>query len=107
MPRARHVVGVQEPGGLGDAARIFVEAVCDSIEVKGVGAWHLLDSGPREILRADLGCDDTEWERGKAWAFAQAMGLVWYYVSTNPTMASVGRRSREDQQEHLPVLWLC
>jgi hypothetical protein len=21
------------------------------------------------------------------------MGLVWYYVSTNPTMASVGRRT--------------
>jgi aminoglycoside phosphotransferase (APT) family kinase protein len=58
-----------------------------------VGAWHLLDSGPREILRADLGCDGPEWERGKAWAFAQAMGLVWYYVSTNPTMASVGRRT--------------
>ena len=58
-----------------------------------VGAWHLLDSGPREILRADLGCDDAEWERGKAWAFAQAMGLVWYYVTTNPTMASVGRRT--------------
>jgi hypothetical protein len=44
-------------------------------------------------LRADLGCDDAEWERGKAWAFAQAMGLVWYYVTTNPTMASVGRRT--------------
>jgi len=58
-----------------------------------VGAWHLLDGGPREVLRAGLGCDDPEWERGKAWAFAQAMGLVWYYVSTNPTMASVGRRT--------------
>jgi aminoglycoside phosphotransferase (APT) family kinase protein len=58
-----------------------------------VGAWHLLGGGPREILRADLGCADPEWERGKAWAFAQAMGLVWYYVSTNPTMASVGRRT--------------
>lgn len=60
-----------------------------------VGAWHLLDSGPRQILRDDLGCDDREWERGKAWAFAQAMGLVWYYVTSNPTMASVGRRTLE------------
>ena len=58
-----------------------------------VGAWHLLDTGPREILRADLGCDDREWERGKAWAFAQAMGLVWYYITSNPTMSFVGRRT--------------
>jgi aminoglycoside phosphotransferase (APT) family kinase protein len=58
-----------------------------------VGAWHLLGGGPREILRADLGCADPEWERGKAWAFAQAMGLVWYYVTSNPTMAFVGRRT--------------
>jgi aminoglycoside phosphotransferase (APT) family kinase protein len=58
-----------------------------------VGAWHLLEAGPREILRAGLGSGDQEWERGKAWAFAQAMGLVWYYVTSNPTMASVGRRT--------------
>ncbi len=30
---------------------------------------------------------------GKAWAFAQAMGLVWYYVTTNPTMSFTGRRT--------------
>ncbi|QYN40178.1 aminoglycoside phosphotransferase family protein [Pseudonocardia sp. DSM 110487] len=58
-----------------------------------VGAWHLLDAGTRPLLRADLGCDDLEWERGKAWAFAQAMGLVWYYVDTNPSMSSLGRRT--------------
>ena len=37
--------------------------------------------------------DDLEWERGKAWAFQQAMGLVWYYHQTNPTMAALGRRT--------------
>lgn len=58
-----------------------------------VGAWHLLETGPRQILREDLGCDDQEWARGQAWAFAQAMGLVWYYVTSNPTMALVGRRT--------------
>jgi aminoglycoside phosphotransferase (APT) family kinase protein len=41
-----------------------------------VGAWHLL-----------------EWERGKAWAFEQAMGLVAYYAATNPTMSRIGRRT--------------
>jgi hypothetical protein len=39
-----------------------------------VCAWHLLDAGPRQVLRDDLDCDDLEWERGKAWAFEQTMG---------------------------------
>ena len=35
------------PGSLEAAARAFVEAVCDTIEAKGAGPWHLLDSrGP-------------------------------------------------------------
>jgi aminoglycoside phosphotransferase (APT) family kinase protein len=58
-----------------------------------VSAWHVLEAGPREVLRQDLGCDDLEWERGKAWAFEQAIGLVWYYVTSNPTMSAIGRRS--------------
>jgi aminoglycoside phosphotransferase (APT) family kinase protein len=58
-----------------------------------VGGWHLLEAGPRAALRAALGCGDQEWERGQAWAFAEAMGLVWYYVATNPAMAQVGRRT--------------
>ncbi|MEU3406557.1 aminoglycoside phosphotransferase family protein [Streptomyces sp. NPDC006670] len=58
-----------------------------------VSAWHLLRPGPRKVLREALGCDDLEWERGKAWAFQQAMGLVWYYVETNPTMSRMGRRT--------------
>jgi hypothetical protein len=58
-----------------------------------VGAWHLLEAEPRQVLRDKLGCDDVEWERGKAWAFQQAMGLVWYYVDSNPTMSAIGRRT--------------
>ena len=46
------------------------------------------NSLPRQVLRADLGCDDLEWERGRAWAFEQAMGLVWYYRDSNPAMSS-------------------
>jgi aminoglycoside phosphotransferase (APT) family kinase protein len=56
-----------------------------------VGAWHLLRPHPREVLRRTLGCDDLEWERGMAWAFVQAMGLVWYYVDSNPAMSAMGR----------------
>ena len=60
-----------------------------------VAAWHLLDPGPRDALRADLRCGDLEWSRGAAWAFEQAMGLVWYYAETNPAMSYTGRRTLE------------
>jgi aminoglycoside phosphotransferase (APT) family kinase protein len=60
-----------------------------------VAAWHLLEDGPRQALRDDLRCDDLEWERGQAWAFQQAMGLVWYYVDSNPAMSQLGRRTLE------------
>lgn len=33
-----------------------------------VAAWHLLDDGPRELLRTELGCGPVEWARGRAWA---------------------------------------
>ncbi len=55
-----------------------------------VCAWHLLDEAPRQALRRALGCGDLEWERGKAWAFEQAVGALWYYQSTNEPMATMG-----------------
>ncbi|MCY7343962.1 MAG: aminoglycoside phosphotransferase family protein [Pseudonocardia sp.] len=58
-----------------------------------VGAWHVLEVGPRRALRDGLGCDDLEWERGKAWAFEQSMGAVWYYVESNPAMSLMGQRT--------------
>ncbi len=58
-----------------------------------VSAWHLLQPGPRDVLRQTLASDDLEWKRGKAWAFQQAMGVVWYYVESNPTMSTMGRRT--------------
>jgi hypothetical protein len=45
------------------------------------------------VLRAELGADDVEWARGRAWAFEQAMGLVWYYAASNPPLAHLGRRT--------------
>jgi aminoglycoside phosphotransferase (APT) family kinase protein len=58
-----------------------------------VGAWHLLEARPRQALRDDLECTDLEWERGKAWAFEQSMGAVWYYVESNPAMSLMGQRT--------------
>lgn len=56
-----------------------------------VGAWHLLDAPAREVLRRTLGAGDLEWARGAAWAFEQALGLVWYYLRSNPSASALGR----------------
>ena len=79
------LVGVIDVGGFGPA-----DPALDL-----VAAWHLLDDDPRAALREALGSDDLEWARGAAWAFEQAMGLVWYYDRTNPAMAALGRRTLE------------
>jgi aminoglycoside phosphotransferase (APT) family kinase protein len=60
-----------------------------------VSAWHLLDAERRELLRDHVGCDDAEWNRGRAWAFQQALGAVWYYVNSSPTMSEGCRRTLE------------
>jgi len=79
------LTGVIDVGGLGPA-----DPALDL-----VSAWHLLETGPRRVLRDDLGCDDLDWERGKAWAFEQALGLVWYYVDSNPAMSRLGKRTMD------------
>ena len=88
------LAGVIDVGGLGPA-----DPALDL-----VAAWHLLEAGPRRVLRDDLGCDDLEWERGKAWAFEQAMGAAWYYAESNPAMSRMGRHTLERiQADALPA----
>ena len=60
-----------------------------------VAAWHLLGDGPRAVLRESLAVGDLQWERGRAWAFVQAVGLVEYYLRTNPVMSRLGSRTLE------------
>ncbi|HEV7731847.1 MAG TPA: TetR/AcrR family transcriptional regulator [Candidatus Binatia bacterium] len=43
------------PDNMGDATRIFVEAVCDTIDAKGAGPWHLLDAKGSDAEVAKLG----------------------------------------------------
>ncbi|MDK1472507.1 phosphotransferase [Streptomyces sp. 549] len=90
---AGRLAGVLDVGGVGPADP-SLDLVC---------AWHVLEAGPRQVLRDRLGCGDLEWERGRAWAFAQAMGLVWYYVESNPPMSRMGRRSLERILDDRPV----
>ncbi len=77
------LVGVLDGGGFAPADPAL-DLVC---------AWHLLDDGPRGVLRDALSCHDVQWQRGMAWAFEQAIGLVWYYLDSNPTMSRLGRRT--------------
>ena len=58
-----------------------------------VGAWHGMATGPRRAFRRALDCDDLDWARGAGWAFEQAVGAVWYYADSNPTMSGMGRRT--------------
>lgn len=76
----RRLTGVLDAGGFG-AADPALDLVC---------AWHLFDDAPRGRLRELLGSSDLEWDRGRAWAFQQALGALWYYLDTNPTMAELG-----------------
>ena len=80
-----HLIGVLDVGGLG--------AADPALDL--VSAWHLFGTEPRRVLRDRLGSDDAEWERGRAWAFEQAMGVVWYYVQSSPAMSEGCRRTLE------------
>lgn len=77
------LAGVLDAGGFGPA-----DPALDL-----VAAWHLLDAGPRDLLRSTLGCSDITWRRGIAWAFEQSMGAVWYYATTHPVMSTWARRT--------------
>ena len=90
---SRRLAGVLDVGGLGPA-----DPALDL-----VAAWHLLQVGPRQVFRDDLGCSDLEWQRGRAWAFEQAMDAVWYYAKTNPAMSQMGRRTLERIQAAAPA----
>jgi aminoglycoside phosphotransferase (APT) family kinase protein len=79
------LAGVLDTGGFG--------AADPALDL--VAGWHLLADGPRAVLRDRLGSHDLEWARGRAWAFEQAMGLAWYYATSNPAMSRLGQRTLE------------
>jgi aminoglycoside phosphotransferase (APT) family kinase protein len=79
--RGTRLAGVIDAGGFGPA-----DPALDL-----VAAWHLLDRDRRQLVRLHPGAGEIEWRRGAAWAFQQAMGLVWYYARSNPEMSALGR----------------
>ncbi len=81
LVRGERLTGVLDTGAFGPA-----DPALDL-----VAGWHLLDREAREVFRTAVNADDAEWARGAAWAFEQAMGLVWYYRGTNAVMSELGR----------------
>ncbi|MER9625023.1 aminoglycoside phosphotransferase family protein [Mesorhizobium sp. M0222] len=81
LVQSGRLVGVLDGGSFGPAD--------PSLDL--VVAWHLLDRERRATFRRHLQVEDLRWKRGVAWAFQQAMGLVWYYRRTNPAMSELGR----------------
>lgn len=92
LVRDGRLVGVLDSGGFA--------AADPALDL--VGAWHLLEDGPRTVLREALGCSEVQWRRGMAWAFQQSMGLVWYYARSNPAMSACGRRTLQ----RLTLAWV-
>jgi aminoglycoside phosphotransferase (APT) family kinase protein len=56
-------------------------------------AWNLFTPEARAAFRAALQVDDAAWDRGRGWALVQALGCLWYYVETNPTMSAIASRT--------------
>jgi aminoglycoside phosphotransferase (APT) family kinase protein len=53
--------------------------------------WNLFGPRAAAVFRATLDVDDAAWDRGKGWAFAQAIGCLSYYRETNPVMSDIAR----------------
>jgi aminoglycoside phosphotransferase (APT) family kinase protein len=51
-------------------------------------AWNLLTGAGRATFRTALRPTQDLWDRGKGWAFAQAVGCLDYYRQTNPVMSA-------------------
>ncbi|TQN45927.1 aminoglycoside phosphotransferase (APT) family kinase protein [Humibacillus xanthopallidus] len=56
-------------------------------------AWNLFTPAARDAYRQALGSNDEEWDRGRGWALAQAVGCLWYYRETNPVMSRTAHRT--------------
>jgi aminoglycoside phosphotransferase (APT) family kinase protein len=59
-------------------------------------AWSIFGQSGRTVFRDLVGADDNTWRRGRGIAISQAVGLVPYYVATNPALSALGQRMLEE-----------
>jgi aminoglycoside phosphotransferase (APT) family kinase protein len=55
-------------------------------------AWSAFSQVGRKVFRDRVGADDGAWRRGRGFAISQALGLVPYYLVTNPAYSALGQR---------------
>lgn len=79
----QRLVGVIDVGGAGPAD--------PALDLQP--AWNLLGPLARQEFRDTLSVDDAEWDRGRGWALAQAIGCLAYYRVSNPVMSQTAART--------------
>ena len=79
--RAGRLSGVIDWNGVGVG-----DPACDLI-----AAWGLFRADGRNVIREELGVDDTTWARGRGWALSVGLIALPYYVDTNPMLAATAR----------------
>jgi len=55
-------------------------------------AWSVFGQAGRTVFRELVGADDDTWRRGRGISISQAVGLVPYYILTNPQLSALGQR---------------
>jgi aminoglycoside phosphotransferase (APT) family kinase protein len=55
-------------------------------------AWSVFGPAGRRIFRDLICANEDTWRRGRGFAISQAVGLVPYYVDTNPELSALGQR---------------
>lgn len=55
-------------------------------------AWSVFGQAGRTIFRHLVGADDDCWRRGRGIAISIAVGLVPYYLVSNPALSALGQR---------------
>jgi aminoglycoside phosphotransferase (APT) family kinase protein len=58
-----------------------------------IAAWAVFGPAGRAVYRAELGVDDGTWARGRGIALHQAAMIIPYYAETNPSFATLARRT--------------
>ena len=56
-------------------------------------AWSVLPASVRALFRAQTGCSDAAWARGRGWALSVASIALDYYRGRNPHLSAISRRT--------------
>lgn len=58
-----------------------------------MAGWSVLDETSRPWFRTGLAVDDAAWTRGRGWALYASVVALSFYLTSNPTLAAISRRT--------------